>query len=109
MFQYDTKGNLNFAENSDGQKIELSYDNRGRITKIVDQAKKIVKLEYEEKYNKPVVVSRPGLGSIKVSYKANGDINKVDSKEGPSVAMQVASTFNTLLDIIAPATQELFL
>lgn len=108
-FQYDTKGNLNFAENSDGQKIELSYDNRGRITKIVDQAKKIVKLEYEEKYNKPVVVSRPGLGSIKVSYKPNGDINKVDSKEGPSVAMQVASTFNTLLDIIAPATQELFL
>ena len=108
-FQYDAKGNLNFAENSDGQKIELSYDGRGRITKIVDQAKKIVKLEYEEKYNKPVTVSRPGLGSIKVSYKPNGDINKVDSKEGPSVAMQVASTFNTLLDIIAPATQELFL
>ncbi len=108
-FQYDTKGNLSLAENSDGQKIELSYDTRGRITKIVDQAKKVVKLEYEEKYNKPVTVSRPGLGSIKVSYKPNGDINKVDSKEGPSVAMQVASTFNTLLDIIAPATQELFL
>jgi YD repeat-containing protein len=108
-FQYDTKGNLNFAENSDGQKIELSYDNKGRITQIVDQAKKVVKLQYEEKYNKPVVVARPGLGSIKVSYKPNGDINKVDSKEGPSVAMQVASTFNNLLDIIAPATQELFL
>lgn len=108
-FQYDTKGNLNQAENSDGQKIELSYDGRGRITKIVDQAKKIVKLEYEEKYNKPAVVSRPGLGAIRVSYKPNGEINKVDSKEGPSVAMQVASTFNTLLDIIAPATQEIYL
>lgn len=108
-FQYDTKGNLNSAENSDGQKIELSYDNRGRITQIIDQAKKIVKLQYDEKYNKPVVVARPGLGSIKVSYKPNGDISKVDSKEGPSVAMQVASTFNNLLDIIAPATQELFL
>lgn len=108
-FQYDTKGNLNFAENSEGQKIELSYDNKGRITQIKDQAKKVVKLQYEEKYNKPVAVTRPGLGSIKVTYKPNGDINKVDSKEGPSVAMQVASTFNNLLDIIAPATQELFL
>ena len=108
-FQYDTKGNLNYAENSDGQKIELSYDNKGRITQIVDQAKKVVKLQYEEKYNKPVIVARPGLGSIKVAYKPNGDISKVDSKEGPSVAMQVASTFNNLLDIIAPATQELFL
>ena len=51
----------------------------------------------------------PGLGTIQVSYKTNGEINKVDSKEGPSVAMQVASTFNNLLDIIAPATAELYL
>lgn len=108
-FQYDTKGNLNVAENSEGQKIELSYDNRGRIVQIIDQAKKTVKLDYEEKFNKPAIVTRPGLGSIKVSYKPNGEINKVDSKEGPSVAMQVASTFNNLLDIIAPATQELYL
>lgn len=108
-FKYDAKGNLAFAQNSDGQKISMTYDNRGRIATITDQAKKIVKIEYEERYGKPSVVTRPGLGTIQVSYKKNGDINKVDSKEGPSVAMQVASTFNNLLDIIAPATAELYL
>ena len=39
----------------------------------------------------------------------NGEILKIDSKEGPTVASQIASTFNNLLDVIAPATQELYL
>ena len=68
-----------------------------------------LKIDYEERFGKPSIVSRPGLGTIKVSYKPNGDILKVDSAEGPSVASQVASTFNNLLDVIAPATQELYL
>lgn len=108
-FKYDGKGNLVYAENSDGQKITMTYDTKGRIATITDQAKKVVKIDYEERFGKPAVVSRPGLGTIKVSYKPSGEIQKVDSAEGPSVAAQVASAFNNLLDVIAPATQELYL
>ncbi len=108
-FKYDPKGNLNYAENTEGQKINMTYDIKGRIQTITDQAKKVVKIDYDERYGKPTVVTRPGLGTIKVSYKPNGDIAKVDSAEGPTVASQVASTFNNLLDVIAPATQELYL
>lgn len=108
-FKYDGKGNLIYAENSDGQKVNMSYDTKGRIQSITDQAKKVVKIDYEERFGKPQVVTRPGLGSIKVSYKPNGDIAKVDSADGPAVASQVASTFNNLLDVISPATQELYL
>lgn len=108
-FRYDKKSNLIFAQNTEGQKIDITYDNRGRIATITDQAKKIVKIDYEERFGKPAIVTRPGLGSIRVTYKGNGEIGKVESKEGPSVAMQVASAFNNLLDIIAPATAELYL
>jgi len=108
QFKYDSKGNLVKADNTEGVKIEMTYDPRGRIASITDQAKKIVKIEYEEKYGKPKIVTRPGLGAINVSYKVGGEIDKVTSPEGPSVAMQVASTFNNLLDIIAPATAEMF-
>lgn len=108
QFKYDGKGNLIFAQNSDGQKITMTYDNKGRIATITDQAKKVVKIEYEDRFGKPHIVTRPGLGTIKVSYKPSGEINKVESKEGPSVAMQVASTFNNLLDVVAPATSEVF-
>ncbi len=107
-FKYDGKGNLIYADNSSGQKVNMSYDNKGRITSILDQAKKTVKIEYEERYGKPAKVTRPGLGTIKVSYKTGGDIDKVESPEGPDIALQVASTFNNYLDIIAPASAEIY-
>lgn len=107
-FRYDNKGNLTFAQNSDGQKVTMTYDNRGRISTITDQAKKVVKIQYEERFGKPSIVTRPGLGTIQVSYKSSGEIDKVNSSEGPTVAMQVASTFNNLLDVISPATAEIF-
>jgi YD repeat-containing protein len=108
IFKYDAKGNLIFAENSNGQKIDMTYDYKGRIASITDQAKKVVKIEYEERFGKPYVVTRPGLGSIKVTYKSNGEIEKVDSADGPTVASQVASTFNNLLEVISPATKDLY-
>ena len=108
-FKWDLKGNLINADNTEGQKVIMTYDTKGRIQTITDQAKKVVKIDYEERYGKPSIVSRPGLGAIKVSYKPNGDILKVDSTDGPTVASQVASAFNNLLDVIAPATQELYL
>lgn len=107
-FRYDSKGNLNYARNTDGQTVNLTYDNKGRIATIEDQAKKIVSITYEEKFGKPAVVTRPKLGTIKISYSSNGEINKAESPDGPLVAKQVASTFNNLLDVIAPATAEVF-
>ena len=109
VFTYDTKANLIAAANTDGQNVKLSYDSKGRIATIIDQAKKEVMIKYDEKFGKPSVITRPQLGSINVTYKANGEIEKVGSKDGPSVAMQVASTFNNLLELIAPATSELSL
>ncbi|AGH96591.1 DUF6531 domain-containing protein [Pseudobdellovibrio exovorus] len=109
VFRYDNKGNLIYAENTDGQKINMTYDFKGRIATITDHAKKVVRIDYEERFGKPSVVTRPGLGTIHVSYKPNGEIAKVDSAEGPSVASQVASTFSNLLEVIAPATKDLYL
>lgn len=108
-FRYDAKGNLVYAENSNGQKVTMTYDFKGRITTITDQAKKVVRIDYEERFGKPAVVTRPGLGTIQVSYKPTGEISKVESNEGPSVASQVASTFNNLLDVISPATKDLYM
>jgi YD repeat-containing protein len=106
-FTYEAqKCNLTLADTSEGQSVKLQYDPQGRISQIEDQAKKLVKIQYEPRFGKPWVVTRPGLGTIQVTYKSDGEIAKVESKQGPNVAVQVASIFNNLLDIIAPATSE---
>lgn len=102
-FSYDAKGNLVKATNSDGQKITLGYDVKGRISIIEDQAKRKVKIQYEERFGKPWIIEREGVGSISVTYTPKGEIDKVKSAAGASVATQVASTFSSLLDLIQPA------
>lgn len=106
-FIYDDKCNLSSAKNSKGQIVGLRYDRQGRIVAMTDQAKREVKITYEDRFGKPKLVERPGVGTLEVSYKTNGDINKVDSPDGPGVATQVAGAFNNLLEIVEPAGIEL--
>lgn len=107
VFAYDGRGNISEAKNTDGQSVRLTYDQRGRIATITDQAKKEVQIKYEERTGRPAQITRPKVGTIAVTYKPNGEINKVESNDGVAVATQVASTFNNLLDIIEPATSEM--
>lgn len=103
-FTYDRLGNLTYAANSGGQSVKLEYDVKGRIVKIFDQAKRLINIEYDERFGKPKTVERPGVGKIFVTYDNTGTISKVDSKDNdPTVAVQVASAFNNLIDIITPA------
>ncbi|MCB0350726.1 MAG: cell wall-associated protein wapA, partial [Bdellovibrionales bacterium] len=106
-FSYDSKRcNLVAAKSSTGQTVSLAYDMKGRIARITDQSKKIVTITYDERFGKPAVVSRPGLGTIKFKYKPDGTMDKFDSQDEPLVAIQVANIFSNLLEIIAPATTE---
>ncbi len=105
-FTYDEKCNLMAAKNSRGQTVGLRYDRQGRIVTMVDQAKREVKIAYEDRFGKPKAVERTGVGTLEVTYKPNGEINKVDSPSGPAVATQVAGAFNNLLEIVEPAGVE---
>jgi YD repeat-containing protein len=108
QFDYDQRLNLVRAVASDGRQVQMSYDEKGRMIMVKDQTKKLVEIKYEDKFSKPREIIRPGLGRVMITYKPNGEIDKIQSKDGPSVAMQVASTFNSLLEIIAPATAEIY-
>lgn len=108
VFKYDPKGNLIRATNTSGQDIAIRYDKRGRIAMIRDQAKRIVRIGYENRFGKPNKIERPGLGALHISYKQNGEVKEATSpKGGPTVAVQIASTFSSLLDIVRPAGLQL--
>lgn len=101
-FDYDPKGNLVFAKNSDKKGVKLFYDNAGRIRSMIDQDRRRIDFKYNEN-SKPVEISDPTLGTITVSYKQSGEIAKVESTAGRKIALQVTSAFQNLLDIIRPA------
>lgn len=102
QFQYDERGNLVFAKNSQKQGVKLFYDGNGRIKSMVDQGRRRIDFKYNEN-SKPIEISDPSVGSITVSYANSGEIKKVESTAGRRIAQQVTSAFQNLLDIIRPA------
>lgn len=104
QFQYDARGNLVFAKNSDKKGVKLFYDASGRIKTLVDQSSRRLDFKYDQN-SRPVEIKDPKLGTIKISYKSmsGGEIEKVDSEAGQKVAVQVTTAFQNLLEIIRPA------
>lgn len=102
-FSYDKKWNLIAASTTTGQNVRLKYDRQGRILTLSDQAKRQVNIRYDQRFGKPARIERPGIGTLHIVYKTNGEIKTVRNVGGPTVARQVASTFNNLLDIVSPA------
>lgn len=101
-FKYDEKANLIFAKNSEGKGVKLVYDNAGRISSLVDQAKHQIRFKYNEE-SKPIEITDPSIGSINVAYTNSGEIKKVDSTAGRKIATEVTNTFQNLLEILRPA------
>lgn len=108
QFAYDSKRcNLVHAENTEGQNIKMQYDMQGRMTVIEDQSKRVVKISYDDRFaSQPKVVTRPGLGAVRIKYNDDGGFASVDSDEGPRVAVQIITAFNNYLEIISPAAGE---
>lgn len=108
-FDYDKKGNLVKAKNSHGKSVLLIYDNKGRITTMVDKRNnKTNKLAFS--YNalgKPSEITMEKAGSIKVLYDNYGEIKRVESPTGHKMAVQVHNTFRDLLAIVKPAGVDL--
>lgn len=106
-FEYDDKGNLVKASNDKGKKVLLIYDRLGRITTMVDndsESKGNRTLTF--KYNaqgKPVEITMKNVGTINVAYDNFGEIQKVESKAGHKMALQVTQAFQSLLSIVKPA------
>lgn len=106
-FEYDDKGNLVKASNDKGKKVLLIYDRLGRITTMVDndaasKGNRTLAFKYNAQ-GKPVEITMKNVGTINVAYDNFGEIQKVESKAGHKMALQVTQAFQSLLSIVKPA------
>lgn len=109
-FEYDEKGNPKSAKNSSGQYVKLEYDRNGRVASIVDQAKRHLNIKYDEQFGRTKLIERPGVGSIRFTYKSSGEVDKFDpipASGGEVIASQVLATFNNVREIFSPGGVDL--
>ena len=88
--------------------IRVTPDDKGRLIGMEDQSRKKVKIAWNDRLNKPEIITRPGVGSIKLIYRRGVVVNVV-GKSGPTVVAQVSSVFNSFLSSLAPVAEEMAL
>lgn len=88
--------------------IKVTPDEKGRLIAMEDQSRKVVKLTWNNKINKPEVITRVGVGSIRLVYR-KGTIVNVTGKSGPTIMAQVSSVFNSFLSTLSPVAEEMIL
>jgi len=104
-FRYNDHGDLIFAENAAGKKVRLAYGTSG------DQAGKLIRLnndiaDISFTYNnigETSLISVHGIGSIRVTYDADGEIDQVHSDQGHEVSLKISQAFQSLLSLVKPA------
>ena len=107
---------LNFRENcylkkvvkSKDEWLKVTPDEKGRLIAMEDQSRKVVKLKWNDKLNKPEVITRVGVGSIRLIYRRGAIVNVV-GKSGPTIMAQVSSVFNSFLNTLSPVAEEMII
>lgn len=107
-FKFDRKCQLMEAKKSNDEWIRVRHDSKGRIISMEDQSRKKVTLVWHKTLNKPEVINREGVGSLRIVYDSKGSIiNLKGLKTGPTVITQVTSVFNSFLATLAPVAGEM--
>jgi len=108
-FKFDSKCQLLLARKSADEWIRIAHNKQGQIVSMEDQSRKKIKLAWNQKLNKPSVLTREGVGSIKIVYSKDGSsILKLQGlNKDPTVVTQVTSVFSSFLSALGPVAEEM--
>lgn len=107
FFTYNKSCNISSAKNSKGLKALVTYDKLGRIKKITDHTRKKIIINYDNRFGKPIKITRPGVGSIRIKYGKNGVVKpRKNTSANLFVSGQIIQTFNNFLQVISPVSTQ---
>ena len=107
-FQFDNKCQLSLAKKSADEWIRIGHNSKGQMISMEDQSRKKIRLKWNDKFNKPELIVREGVGALKIVYDGKGEVKQLKGlKQGPTVVTQVTSVFNSFLNTLAPVAEEM--
>lgn len=107
-FQYNSSCELRLAKKSDDEWIKVRHDKQGRLRYMEDQSRKAVTIGWHDTLKQPAVITRKGVGSVRVIYNEKGELVDLKAgKAGVAIMAQVTSVFNNFLQTISPVAEEM--
>jgi len=108
-FKFDNNCQLLLAKKSNDEWIRITPNKQGQIASMEDQSRKKIELKWHPKFNKPYMLTRKGVGSIRIVYSKDGSsIERLQGLEkDPTVVTQVTSVFSNFLTVLGPVAEEM--
>ena len=105
QFEYDTRGNLAHAKDSNGNDVTLSYDLYGRRIAAADNGQTL-RFAYDQLFE-PVKISLDGGGTAEVIYNEIGEIKRVSGSNGGAVDPKLKALIRTIQTTLIPTGEQL--
>jgi YD repeat-containing protein len=102
-FQYDPKGNLARAYDSDGHDFAIERDPNGRIAAVSGSTLQLSFAYADTRASNPATVALAGIGSVTISYLDDGSVASAKSDGGTVVVAKVRAALKTVNDLISDA------
>ena len=102
-FEYDPKGNLVHAFDSNGLDFVLSYDPYGRITGVSSGRLQLAFEFADIRMSSPTTVVLAGVGAVTVSYNTDGTVGSAQSNDGAAVVNKVKAALQAVNNVIGDA------
>lgn len=102
-FQYDSLGNIIHASDSTGQDFAIVHDAAGRIVSIAGSALQLSFGYPDSGSLNPASISLAGVGSVLLSYAADGSIAAAKSAGGDPVVAKVRTALTMVLGLLKEA------
>jgi YD repeat-containing protein len=102
-FQYDPKGNLARAYDSNGHDVTIGYDPYSRIAAVTGSTVELHFAYADNRVSHPATVVLGGIGTVNVTYLADGTVSNAQSGGGAAVVDKVRTSLETVDDLIRAA------
>jgi YD repeat-containing protein len=108
-FQYDPKGNLERAYDTNGHDVTIGYDLYGRIAAVTGSTVQLHFGYADNRVSHPATVALSGVGSVSVDYLADGTVKNAQSSGGTAVVDKVRTSLQTVDDLVRAAGVDVIL
>jgi YD repeat-containing protein len=102
-FEYDPKGNLARAYDSNGHDVTIGYDSYGRIAAVTGSTAQLRFAFADNRESHPATVELSGIGTVNLTYLADGTVKNAQSSGGAAVVAKVRTTLETVDDLVRAA------
>ncbi len=108
-FQYDPKGNLARAYDTNGHDVTIGYDLYGRVAAVTGSTVQLHFGYADNRVSHPATVALGGVGSVSVDYLTDGTVKDAQSGGGTAVVDKVRTSLQTVDDLVRAAGVDVIL